>query len=141
MKPEVLTSCGYRCDLCLAYRPNVEIHDERKKLSDGWFEYFGFRIPAEQIVCEGCMSTDESERIDKNCPVRSCVNAKKIVNCAYCDEYICPKLKDRIVEYSEVLARYGKDISMEDYENFIKPYESKPRLEFLRSKITKSYNS
>ena len=77
MKTEVLTRCGYRCDLCLTYRPKVEMKDEQKKLSHGWFEYFGFRIPPEQIICEGCISTDESERVDKNCPVRSCVIEKK----------------------------------------------------------------
>ena len=43
MKP-TLTRCGYRCNLCLAYRPNIDEHPEnRQKLSDGWHKYFGFR--------------------------------------------------------------------------------------------------
>jgi hypothetical protein len=43
MEP-ILTRCGYRCDLCLAYKPNVaENPSNQQKLSDGWFKYFGFR--------------------------------------------------------------------------------------------------
>ncbi len=37
MEP-ILTRCGYRCDLCLAYKPNVVAHPaNRQKLSDGWY--------------------------------------------------------------------------------------------------------
>ena len=47
---EILSRCGYRCDLCLAYRPHIEAYPEdRQRLSDGWFKYFGFRIPPEEI--------------------------------------------------------------------------------------------
>jgi Protein of unknown function (DUF3795) len=70
---QILTRCGYRCDLCLAYRPNVEANPpERQVLSDGWHEYFGFRIPADQIVCDGCMANNP-KLIDQACPVRPCV--------------------------------------------------------------------
>lgn len=56
MEP-ILTRCGYRCDLCLAYRPNAERDPaNRQILSDGWHRYFGFRIPPEQICCDGCMA-------------------------------------------------------------------------------------
>ena len=35
MEP-ILTRCGYRCDLCLAYKPNVAGNpSNRQKLSDG----------------------------------------------------------------------------------------------------------
>jgi len=41
----IITRCGYRCDLCLAYKPNIEAHPENRQiLSDGWYKYFGFRI-------------------------------------------------------------------------------------------------
>ena len=48
MEP-ILMRCGYRCDLCLAYEPNVARNpSNREKLSDGWHKYFGFRLtPAE----------------------------------------------------------------------------------------------
>ena len=50
MEP-ILTRCGYRCDLCLAYRPNVAKNpSNQQKLSDGWFKYFGFRLPPSEII-------------------------------------------------------------------------------------------
>ncbi len=48
MEP-ILTRCGYRCDLCLAYRPNIETNPENRQiLSDGWHKCFGFPIPPEE---------------------------------------------------------------------------------------------
>ena len=29
MEP-IITKCGYRCDLCLAYKPNLEKHPENQ---------------------------------------------------------------------------------------------------------------
>ena len=59
MPEEILARCGCRCDLCLAYRENVEKEDRRKLLSDGWYKYFGFRIePEDIVVCDGCLSDD-----------------------------------------------------------------------------------
>jgi len=61
----ILTRCGYRCDLCLAYKPNIAKHPENQQiLSDGWFKYFGFRLPAEVICCDGC---NASSMCVKNC--------------------------------------------------------------------------
>src|SRR5512143_667287 len=89
MQP-ILTRCGYRCDLCLAYWPNVEKNPENRQiLSDGWFKYFHFRTPPEAIICDGCMA---ERSLDPNCPVRPCVAAKDLENCAHCDEYICERL-------------------------------------------------
>ena len=128
MEP-ILTRCGYRCDLCLAYRPNVESNpSNQQKLSDGWFKYFGFRIPPEKILCDGCMSVDPA-LIDNACPVRPCVLAKGLNNCSECENYICDKLKERLVVYEEVRNRIGFDIPEEDAICFIRPYENKKRLQ------------
>jgi hypothetical protein len=131
MRP-VLTRCGYRCDLCLAYRPNVEKNpSNQKKLSDGWFKYFGFRIEPEDILCDGCM-TQQAQLIDQGCPVRPCVLEKGLENCAACDEFICEKLKERIVSYAEVKRRVGRNILQDDYYYFIQPYENKRRLDYYK---------
>jgi hypothetical protein len=56
---EILARCGYRSDLCLAYRPNVERDpSSQQRLSDGWYKYSGFRIAAERIRCDGCPAED-----------------------------------------------------------------------------------
>jgi hypothetical protein len=119
--------------LCLAYKPNVEKDpSNQQKLSDGWYEYFGFRILPEKIICEGCMSED-SRLIDQACPVRPCVIEKGLQNCAHCDEYVCAKLAERIFTLEEVQNRNGAQIPDDDYLCFIRPYENKKRLDDLRT--------
>jgi hypothetical protein len=129
----ILTRCGYRCDLCLAYKPNVQRNESnRQKLSDGWFKYFGFRLQPDEICCDGCMS-ENPHLIDQNCPVRPCVISRGIDNCSQCDEYVCARLKERLVLYDEIRSGFGGEIPEEDRNCFIRPYENKNRLDDLRS--------
>jgi hypothetical protein len=128
----ILTRCGYRCDLCLAYRPNVEKNPEnQQKLSDGWYQYFGFRLPPAEIICQGCMS--DNPQLDQACPVRPCVIERNLDNCAHCEHYSCEKLKERLVVYAEVKDRVSAEIPEEDYLCFIRPYENKRRLDAIRA--------
>jgi len=118
MEP-ILTRCGYRCDLCLAYRPNVASNPaNQQKLSDGWYKYFGFRLPAAEILCDGCMA-DDPRLIDQNCPVRPCVIARGFDNCSQCERYVCYKLTERLVVYEEVGQRVGAEIPEDDRQCFI----------------------
>jgi len=129
----ILTRCGYRCDLCLAYRPNVESNPaNQQKLSDGWYQYFGFRIPPEKILCNGCMA-DNPQLIDQSCPVRPCVLERGLENCAQCELYACEKLGERLVIFEEVQQRIGTAIPELDRALFIQPYENRTRLEALRA--------
>ncbi|MBN1149519.1 MAG: DUF3795 domain-containing protein [Anaerolineales bacterium] len=129
----ILSRCGYRCDLCLAYRPNVEsTPSNQQKLSDGWHQYFGFRLPPAEICCDGCMA-DEPRLIDRSCPVRPCVIESGLDNCSQCEQYICEKLTERLVVYEEIEARLGAEIPEDDYLFFIRPYENKRRLEAIRA--------
>ncbi len=131
----IFTRCGYRCDLCLAYRPNVENNPTyQQKLSDGWYQYFGFRIPPEKILCDGCLA-DNPQLIDQSCPVRPCVLAKGLENCAQCDSYGCEKLGERLVSFEEVQKRIGTAIPDADRTLFIQPYENKTRLDSLRNSL------
>lgn len=130
---EILSRCGYRCDLCLAYRPNVELSNGNQLLlSDGWFRYFGFRIPAEKIVCDGCL-TEKGRLLDDECPVRPCVIEHGLENCAGCQDFICEKLDERLVTFEELAAKMDSGIPDEDRSRFIFPYENKVRLLTIRS--------
>jgi hypothetical protein len=132
MEP-ILTRCGYRCDLCLAYKPNVEKNPSNQlKLGDGWYKYFGFRVPPEKIICDGCMS-DNPKLIDQACPVRPCALEKGLDNCSQCGQYVCGKLTERLVVYDEVKNRVNMEISEDDRLCFIRPYENKERLEGIRA--------
>jgi len=134
MNREILTRCGFRCDLCLAYKDNIENNAQRQLLSDGWYKIYGFRIPAENIYCEGCINAEclTPKLIDKDCPVRPCVIDKGIENCSQCDDYICDKLKDRMVVYEDLLKKDDIKISRKEYIKFIKPYENRKSLDELR---------
>lgn len=127
--PPILTRCGYRCDLCLAYKENIKSFEDRERISDGWFKHFGFRISPENIKCDGCLTPDEENPHlnDDSCPVRKCVLEKGFENCSRCEDYICEKLESRMVDRSD----FGS-ISEKDYRCFVKPYESRERLEKLR---------
>lgn len=133
MNDEILSRCGYRCDLCLAYRPNVEKNPEnQQKLSDGWYKYFWFRIPPEDILCDGCMA-DQPKLIDQHCPVRPCVIAHGLVNCSQCDEYGCGNLQERWVVFDEIQEKRKERIPSEDRQLFLLPYENKKRFDDLRN--------
>jgi hypothetical protein len=132
MEP-ILTRCGYRCDLCLAYKPNVESNpSNQQKLSDGWFKYFGFRLPPESILCDGCMA-DNPKLIDRACPVRPCVIERALDNCAQCEDYVCEKLTQRLVVFEDIRQKAGGLVPEADRQCFIRPYENKRRLEALRA--------
>jgi len=129
---EIISRCGYRCDLCLAYEPNIEADPENSnRLSDGWHHYFGFRIPPERIVCDGCLAEDP-QLIDNNCPVRPCVIEKNIPNCAQCGAYVCEKLKERLIVFEDIRKKQEEPIPEVDRRLFIYPYENGDRLETLR---------
>ena len=66
-------------------------------------------------------------------PVRPCVSEKGITNCAYCDEFICEKLKQRIVNKMDLEKSLNRELTDDEYNQFVKPYESEERLNKIRS--------
>jgi len=133
MSKETLARCGNRCDLCLAYRENVEKDDRRKLLSDGWYKYFGFRIEQEDIICDGCLKDDclQNKLLDVDCPIRPCVKKKGYEDCSQCDEFMCEKFKQRLSDIEELKKKHG-NIPQTDYELFISPYENGKRISMLK---------
>ena len=130
-KHEILSKCEYRCDLCPAYSGNIHRDDDRQRASDAWFKYFGFRVKPEEINCDGCK--DNTEPIDKKCPVHPCVVQKRLDNCGYCQDMPCDKLKTRM-NFIEERPINLKDVPREDYIKYIQPYLSKERLIKIKAK-------
>ena len=131
---QILSLCGMRCDLCMAYRPNLEKQPENQQiLSDGWFKYFGFRIPPEDINCVGCFP-DGNPTLDSGCEVKTCVTDQKLENCAGCKDYICDKLSDRLVTFEAIQEKFDQQIPEIDRQRFIFPYENAARLAKVRNK-------
>ncbi|MHB1319727.1 MAG: hypothetical protein ACYCYF_14030, partial [Anaerolineae bacterium] len=80
---------------------------------------------------------------DASCPVRACVKARAVENCAACVAFqqgsggrpgdVCAILTTRDVTRAEVEARLGAPVPEEDYLRFIRPYEGLARLQALRA--------
>lgn len=134
MGKEILTRCGYRCDLCLAYIENVEKDDQRKLLSEGWHKYFGLTIHPKDIICDGCLNDDcmKTELLDEGCPIRPCVKSKGYDNCSQCDAFMCDTYKERLVDFDALEKEHGK-IPKADRELFIRPYENCKRILELKA--------
>lgn len=136
---EKISFCGYRCELCPAYKGNIRCEEDRQKVSDGWFKYYGFRIPAEQIYCDGCLAEDSSNprRIDPECKVRACAIQRGLPNCAHCDDFICEKLSKKIIDTEKIAERARGPIPQKDFDRFVKPYDSAKILADIRKELGK----
>jgi hypothetical protein len=137
---EKIAACGFRCDLCPAFRENVTGREHQQETSNGWFRYYGFRVAAEAIFCDGCLTEDSADprRIDRDCEVRPCVLQRGLPNCAHCDEYVCSLLEEKIVDPEQVIKRTGRTVPQEDFGRFIKPYDNRTVLDRIREDIGKS---
>ena len=120
----IVARCGYRCDLCPAYRENIRSPEDQQRTSDGWFKYFGFRIPPEQICCDGCLDErPDARRIDAKCPIRPCAIGRGLNTCADCSQCGCELYESHTVTRASVEQRIGAPIPEEDYRKFVLPYE------------------
>ena len=129
---EIIAKCGYRCDMCLAYKAD-DIN--RKRFKDGLFKFYRYRIKLENCYCDGCLADEKDPKnklMDKDCKVRLCVMGKNLEDCAYCEEYPCKLVKSKFIDFEKVAAKQVEKISEEDYENFIMPYENLHYLEKIR---------
>lgn len=122
--------CGYRCDLCKAYAPNIEKNDDRAMLSEIWKKYYDLDIKAEQIYCEGCRcSKEDAVRIDNNCPVRKCVIQRNIDNCGDCTRFPCSVFLERKgLSYEGAKEKLGASFDEEEYQSCLSAYDNYTRL-------------
>ena len=130
---KIIARCGYRCDLCPAFKENIRGEEDQQRVSDGWYRYYGFRIPPETICCDGCLAEecDRPRRIDPGCKVRLCAKQRGLPNCAYCNEYICDELAAKMVDTDEIVKR-AAPVPQEDHVRFIEPYNNRKTLDGIR---------
>ena len=130
MEP-IIAKCGYRCDLCPAYKTNLKSDADKKKMCDAWAKYCGSEIPPEAIsVCEGCLEDGG----DPGCTVRPCAIEKYLENCAHCEQFACDKLKPKI-NFVEENVKDLSNIPKEDYDSFIRPFLGKDYLNDIRESL------
>ena len=122
----IIAKCGYRCDLCPAFKTNLKGEEDRQRMSEALKKYYMVNLPSEMIrVCEGCQATVKMP--DPNCPVYPCAMDRGVETCGHCADFGCDKLKERMDVVEEILAKHP-DMPKEDFESFFKPYLSRQLL-------------
>lgn len=132
---DIIARCGFKCNLCLIYRDNLEKDAQnRQRFRDALEKYYGDELTLEECYCDGCMTPDSENpvRINKECTIRPCVIARGLQNCACCDLYPCKDIEGKSIDYQKVMERYGGPLPEEDYRVFVMPYESRDVLDKIR---------
>ncbi len=130
---EILGLCGFRCDLCQFYNKNIKGQKDKERVSKEFSRIFGYNIKPSDVECVGCRN--EGKHTDVNCPVRPCAMKKSVENCAYCQDFICDRLKERMNFIEDFLQKNKKPIPKEDFDKFVEPYKSRKRLEAIRKEL------
>lgn len=124
-----IAKCGYRCDLCSAFKP-VLTDADKQDISRAFKKYYGMQVGPQDIkTCAGCQSSDIPN--DKECPVFPCAREKGIDNCAFCEDFGCDKLKQRMDVVEQIL-EHARDVPKDDFEKYFKPYLSRRTLMDIR---------
>ena len=132
-----LTMCGYCCDLCKAYAPNIEKHDQRQQLAVVWNKYYNLDISADDVYCDGCRCNKPgSKRIDKECPVRKCVIDKELIHCGDCSQYPCATSKQREgLSAEDAMEMVKSNFDVSEYNEYLLAYDNKTRMDNYKKGI------
>lgn len=129
----IVSKCGYRCDLCLAFEANLKSEADKQRMSEALAKYYHCSLPPEQIrPCKGCQEAPEAP--DGDCQVYPCVAAKGLDNCGQCPDFGCERLKTRMDTVEECLKQHP-DVSKADYDEFFRPYLSRGTLMDIRQAL------
>lgn len=136
MMEKMIGYCGYNCHMCAARSDDPEV---RQKLVDGWRKIFGHEMyTAENVRCDGCLA--DGRLADKQCKVRPCAIEKGVENCAFCDEFICDKVRNLLASregmFTFMHSRLG-NLTEEEYNLCMRQFESMPNLIKLMVKAGK----
>ena len=125
--------CGFRCDLCKAFAPNIQKKDERKQLSEMWKKYFDLDFTVEKLYCDGCTNDPNARIITTDCPVKKCVTEKALEHCGDCKEYPCETFMQQKGKcFEEMKTKLGERFSADEYLEYCSAYDNKTRLDEYR---------
>ena len=113
--------CGDNCSFCPRYIATQKDNmDELEKVKELWVR-LGLRkpdFPAEGLICNGC-------KPENNCAykeLRSCVNARKVKNCGFCDEYPCNIVKNALDKTEKLRLHAEKVCTQEEFDTLNKTF-------------------
>lgn len=139
-KEDFFSKCGYDCLRCPSYKKNIKTVEDRRRCSEGWHRYHGFRLTASKIrPCDGCQTPDEKKPLlYVSCRVRKCAGRNGVRTCAHCSAFPCEDV-NQVGNVAGLLDRaqdrLGAAVPEEDYAAFIEPYEGIKHLNQLRASL------
>ena len=93
--PEIIAYCGIICSDCEAYiATQANDVEGLARVADRWNREYSLECTVDDMWCDGCLG--EGRRIATycaGCEIRACAIARGHINCAYCKEYYCDKLR------------------------------------------------
>jgi hypothetical protein len=89
MTERLIAYCGLICNECPAYlATQANDRAELERVAAMWREEFNEpSITAESILCDGCTVAGRKSGYCGQCQIRPCAMARKVANCAHCEEY------------------------------------------------------
>lgn len=133
---EAISLCGFNCDICPAYKPNLTSDEDRAKIDEGWKKFHKSRgWIYKQPSCEGCFNVLEKAPLWSSCPIRKCVLTNNVENCGYCPDYPCPRINNMIHITNGIAERTRKEGTEEDFQKFALPHLNQERLERIHQKM------
>ena len=101
----MIAYCGLLCDSCPIHLATIE-EDKllqrkmRASIAEQCFREYGMELEPEDITdCDGCSAnTGRLFSGCLSCEIRKCAVGKNVESCAYCNDYICKKLKEHFLQ-------------------------------------------
>jgi hypothetical protein len=93
---EIVAYCGIVCSECPAYEATrANDNEARARVAEEWSRQYQHDFKAEDINCNGCLTAGDVQfGYCRMCEIRKCGSEKEVLNCAYCVQYPCDRLKD-----------------------------------------------
>jgi hypothetical protein len=111
----MLAYCGLECDSCPIHLATLEPDKLRRKemkisIAKQCVEIYGMIIKTEDITdCDGCNAVNPRLFSGcKNCEIRSCALSRKIMSCAFCNDYVCERLNNHFLNDPDARKRLEK---------------------------------
>ncbi|MFC1564388.1 DUF3795 domain-containing protein [candidate division KSB1 bacterium] len=136
----IYSKCGFICSNCASYKDNIKTIEARRRTSEGWRKYLGFKLSPEKLKpCDGCKTPDEENPTRYlNCKVRQCAFMNGAQTCAHCSGFPCEDTSN--ISFTQdkrpiIEEKLGYSMPEEDYISFVECFEGMKHLENIRAML------